>query len=321
MATSLEEIPEPTSSKLEAFRGLQTRTEAAHGNFGELNSSTCEGERDIQGEEGKGRRYGAGSSEVKDDLDKQEVASLPQEKVFERKPLPGAAVSYRKAYPGTQPEYLHPAYVSSSERAPKLKLIELPQTLTEVTGPVFGANLVSSATADLTRQHSGPPIGERIIVSGRVLDENSNPLRNTLVEVWQANACGRYLHKRDQHDAPLDPNFSGAGRVMTDAYGHYQFTTIKPGSYPWRNHYNAWRPAHIHFSLFGPAFVTRLVTQMYFPGDPLLPFDPIFNCTADEKARNRLISHFDWAMVKPECALAFRFDIILRGRDETPFED
>ena len=157
-------------------------------------------------------------------------------------------------------------------------------------------------------------------MSGRVLDEDGKPQRNTLVEVWQANACGRYLHKRDQHDAPMDPNFSGEGRVMTDENGSYQFMTIKPGAYPWRNHHNAWRPAHIHFSLFGPAFVTRLVTQMYFPGDPLLPSDPIFNCTADENARNRLISQFDWEMVQPEFALAFKFDLILRGRDETPFE-
>jgi protocatechuate 3,4-dioxygenase beta subunit len=175
--------------------------------------------------------------------------------------------------------------------------------------------------ADLTRQHAGEPIGERILVSGRVLDENGKPVRNTLVEVWQANACGRYLHERDQHDAPLDPNFSGSGRVLTDDHGHYRFKTIKPGSYPWRNHHNAWRPAHIHFSLFGPAFVTRLVTQMYFPGDPLLPYDPIFNCTADEKARNRLISLFDWETVQPEYALAYKFDIVLRGREETPFED
>lgn len=233
----------------------------------------------------------------------------------------GRVAGYRPTCPGTQPEYLHPPYVSSIERAPKQPLIHLPQTMTEVTGPAFGPDLADPKTTDLTRQHAGEPIGERIIVSGRVLDENSNPVRNTLLEIWQANACGRYLHKRDQHDAPLDPNFSGSGRVMTDEHGSYRLITIKPGSYPWRNHYNAWRPAHIHFSLFGPAFVTRLVTQMYFPGDPLLPYDPIFNCTADEKARNRLISRFDWEMVRPEFALAFRFDIVLRGRDETPFED
>ncbi len=233
---------------------------------------------------------------------------------------PSQVASYRRHYPGTQPEYLHPLYVSSIERAPRQPLIKLPHTLTEVTGPAFAPTLVNPKTADLTRQNGREAIGERITVSGRVLDENGKPVCNTLVEVWQANACGRYMHKRDQHDAPLDPNFTGQGRVMTDSLGAYKFLTIKPGAYPWRNHYNAWRPAHIHFSLLGPAFVTRLVTQMYFPGDPLLPFDPIFNCTADDKARNRLISQFDWETVIPEHALAYKFDIILRGRDQTPFE-
>jgi protocatechuate 3,4-dioxygenase beta subunit len=227
---------------------------------------------------------------------------------------------YRRPQPGTQPEHLHASYVSSIDRAPRLQLIKLPHTLTEVTGPSFTSELAGPNTADLTRQHTGEPIGERITISGRVMDENGKPVRNTLVEVWQANACGRYLHARDQHDAPLDPNFSGSGRIITDEDGGYKFLTIKPGAYPWRNHYNAWRPAHIHFSVFGPAFATRLVTQMYFPGDPLLPYDPIFNCIADEKARDRLISRFDWETVRPEYALAFRFDIVLRGRDETPFE-
>ena len=228
--------------------------------------------------------------------------------------------SYGRPLPGTQPEHLHAPYVSSIDRAPRFPLIGLPHTLTEVTGPSFAPELAGPHTADLTRQHPGEPIGERITVSGQVLDENGKPVRHTLIEVWQANACGRYLHARDQHDAPLDPNFSGSGRVVTDEYGGYKFLTIKPGAYPWRNHYNAWRPAHIHFSVFGPAFATRLVTQMYFPGDPLLPFDPIFNCIADERTRDRLISRFDWETVRPEYALAFRFDIVLRGRDETPFE-
>jgi protocatechuate 3,4-dioxygenase beta subunit len=159
-----------------------------------------------------------------------------------------------------------------------------------------------------------------MVVSGRVLDENSHPLSNTLVEIWQANAAGRYQHAVDQHDAPLDPNFTGCGRAVTDPEGRYRFVTVRPGEYPWRNHHNAWRPAHIHFSLFGPAFATRLVTQMYFPGDPLLPFDPIFNCTADEKARRRLISVFDWDTTMPEHALGYRFDVILRGREATPME-
>jgi len=200
----------------------------------------------------------------------------------------------------------------------------LPHTLSEITGPLF-QDLVRQHTAmpkacDLTRQPSGNAIGERIIVSGRVLDENSRPVANTLVEVWQANAAGRYYHDVDQHNAPLDPNFPGFGHTLTDSQGHYRFVTIRPGEYPWRNHYNAWRPAHIHFSLFGPACATRLVTQMYFPGDPLMAYDPMFNCVPDEKARARLISAFDWETTIPEQALGYRFDIILRGREATPME-
>jgi protocatechuate 3,4-dioxygenase beta subunit len=193
--------------------------------------------------------------------------------------------------------------------------------LSETTGPSFGSEIVAPGASDLTRGHAGEPLGERIVVSGRVLDENSRPLANTLVEIWQANAAGRYRHEWDQHLAPLDPNFAGSGQAVTDTEGRYRFVTIRPGKYPWRNHYNAWRPAHIHFSLFGPAFATRLVTQMYFPGDPLIPFDPIFNCTADEKARNRLISAFDWETTLPERALGYKFDIILRGREATPMEE
>jgi protocatechuate 3,4-dioxygenase beta subunit len=200
-------------------------------------------------------------------------------------------------------------------------LVFIPHTLSEVTGPQFNAEDIGPPIADLTRQQKGVPLGERIIVSGRVLDENTHPVSNTLVELWQANAAGRYLHAWDQHDAPLDPNFTGCGHALTDNEGRYRFVTIKPGCYPWRNHHNAWRPAHIHFSLFGPAFATRLVTQMYFPGDPLLASDPIYNCTADEEARRRLIAHFDWDTTIPETALGYRFDIVLRGRDETPMED
>jgi protocatechuate 3,4-dioxygenase beta subunit len=158
------------------------------------------------------------------------------------------------------------------------------------------------------------------VVSGRVLDENGKPVPNILVEIWQANAAGRYNHRVDQHEAPVDPNFSGAGRFLTDKDGHYRFMTIRPGEYPWRNHHNAWRPAHIHFSLFGQAIVQRLITQMYFPGDPLLEYDPMFMCVADEKARNRLISAFDWETTVPEYALGYRFDIVLRGREATPME-
>jgi protocatechuate 3,4-dioxygenase, beta subunit len=173
---------------------------------------------------------------------------------------------------------------------------------------------------DLTRQHKGEPLGERIVVSGHVMDEDGQPVRDSLVEVWQANASGRYLHKWDQHDAPLDPNFTGVGQTFTDEDGRYRFVTIRPGAYPWRNHPNAWRPQHIHFSLFGPAFATRLVTQMYFPGDPLLEFDPIFNSVHNFEARNSLISRFDWTLTTPEVTLGFRFDIILRGHKSTPME-
>jgi protocatechuate 3,4-dioxygenase beta subunit len=226
--------------------------------------------------------------------------------------------AYRRPYVGTQPDYLFPKYASTVKRAPTKPLVVLPQTLSEITGPLFGHDEVKASDADLTRQHKGEPIGERIIVGGRVLDENGRPVPHTLVEVWQANAAGRYPHRVDQHNAPVDPNFSGAGRALTDAEGRYRFVTIRPGEYPWRNHYNAWRPAHIHFSLFGPAFVTRIVTQMYFPGDPLLEYDPMYLCVPDEKARRRLVSVFDWETTVPEFALAYRFDIVLRGRDETP---
>src|SRR5579864_1580216 len=229
-------------------------------------------------------------------------------------------VPYRSPYEGTQPEHPYPPYASSVKRSPTRPLVRIPQTLSEVTGPTFGPGLVSPTAFDLTRQHQGEPLGERIIVSGRVLDESSRPLSNTLVEIWQANAAGRYLHEVDQHKAPLDPNFTGCGQAITDSDGRYRFVTIRPGEYPWRNHYNAWRPAHIHFSLFGRAFATRLVTQMYFPGDPLIPFDPIFNSVADEKARNRLISQFDWESTIPVQALGYRFDIVLGGREETPME-
>jgi protocatechuate 3,4-dioxygenase beta subunit len=228
--------------------------------------------------------------------------------------------SYRRPAPGTQPDYLFPKYASTVKRAPTKPLVMLPQTETELTGPVFGYGEVKRADADLTRQHAGDPIGERIILSGRILDENGRPVPHTLVEIWQANAAGRYPHRADQHDAPTDPNFTGCGRALTDKQGHYRFVTIRPGEYPWRNHYNAWRPAHIHFSLFGQAFLTRMVTQMYFPGDPLLPYDPMFTCIENEAARNRLISVFDWESTIPEQALGYRFDIVLRGPEETPLE-
>jgi protocatechuate 3,4-dioxygenase beta subunit len=214
-----------------------------------------------------------------------------------------------------------PAYGSTLKRAPSQPLILLPQTLSETTGPVFGQASVASGDSDLTRQHQGEPLGERIIVTGRVLDEDGRPVPHTLVEIWQANAAGRYVHVRDQHPAPLDPNFTGAGRALTDADGRYRFVTVKPGAYPWRNHHNAWRPAHIHFSLFGPSFLSRVITQMYFPGDPLFKYDPIFQSVTDERARERLVSRFDIDTTEPEWALGYQFDIVLRGRDATPLEE
>jgi protocatechuate 3,4-dioxygenase beta subunit len=212
----------------------------------------------------------------------------------------------------------YPDYRSTVKRSPKRPLVVVPHTLSELTGPVYGHDKVHPGDEDLTRQHAGEPIGERIVVHGRVLDEDMRPVPDTLVEIWQANAAGRYIHVVDQHPAPLDPNFTGAGRTATDDDGTYKFVTIKPGPYPWRNHHNAWRPAHIHLSLFGHSFLSRLITQMYFPADPLFPFDPIFNSVADEKARLRMVSSFDPENSVPEWALCFRFDIVLRGRNQTP---
>lgn len=229
-------------------------------------------------------------------------------------------IGYKRPPAGTQPEYLHPPYQSSIRRAPSKPLVRLPHTISEVTGPMFGHDSIKQTDNDLTKQHAADPLGERIIVTGRVLDENGRPVPHTLVEVWQANSTGRYRHEGDQHDAPLDPNFTGNGRTITDAEGRYRFVSIKPGAYPWRNHHNAWRPQHIHFSLFGPSFLTRIVTQMYFPGDPLLPLDPIFNCVSDPKARDLMVSSFDLDTTVPEWALGYKFDIVLRGRNATPTE-
>lgn len=214
-----------------------------------------------------------------------------------------------------------PEYRSTHLRSPRQPLQLLPQYLTEVTGPLLGHERVSGTDHDLTIQHDGEPLGERIVVSGRVLDSGGKPVPDTLVELWQANAAGRYDHSGDRHPAPLDPNFSGVGRCMTDSDGNYRFITIKPGAYPWRNHDNAWRPAHLHFSLFGQAFTQRLITQMYFPGDPLFSQDPIFNSVRDPKARERMISRFDLDTTVPEWALSFKFDIVLRGAEATPFEE
>jgi len=222
--------------------------------------------------------------------------------------------------PDHDPPYDYPPYGSTRLRFPREPLVQLPAGALDVPGPLVPKGFVRDGDNDLTNKGKSAPLGEKMILAGRLLDESGRPIRDSLVEIWQANASGRYDHVGDQHDAPLDPNFSGAGRVLTDALGRYRFVTIRPGAYPWQNHPNAWRPAHIHFSVFGPAFATRLVTQMYFPGDPLLPHDPIFNCTADPRARQRLVSEFDFESTVEGHALGFRFDVVLSGPEATPME-
>ena len=228
--------------------------------------------------------------------------------------------TYRRPAAGQHPANLSPDYKSTPGRSPRQAPIVLPQSLSEITGPLLASERLDALENDLTKQRSGEPLGERIVVHGRVLDEDGKPIPKAMVEIWQCNAAGRYHHPGDQHDAPLDPNFYGGGRYRADENGRYEFITIKPGAYPWKNHHNAWRPAHIHFSLFGPAFATRLVTQMYFPNDALLDDDPMYASIPDERARRRLVSTFDWETTIPEQALGYRFDIVLRGREETPLE-
>jgi protocatechuate 3,4-dioxygenase beta subunit len=218
----------------------------------------------------------------------------------------------------SDPPLDHPAYKSTALRHPKRPLIALPNGPTELTAPVLGEDRVGALDHDLTRQHAGEPQGQRIIVHGRVIEEDGRPVPDTLVEVWQANAGGRYFHRRDDWPSPLDPNFTGLGRTLTGADGAFRFVTIKPGAYPWGNHANAWRPAHIHFSLFGRAFTQRLVTQMYFPDDPLFFQDPIFNSVRDRKARELMICAFDYENTQEQWALAYRWDIVLR---RTPVEE
>lgn len=229
--------------------------------------------------------------------------------------------SHRRPAPGTHPPLDFPAYRSTSLRHPTRPLLLLPQRLTERTGPVLGETPLAATDNDLTRQHDGEPLGQRIVVHGRLLDGDGRPITGSLIEIWQANAGGRYRHASDSWPSPLDPHFDGVGRTVTDAEGRYDFVTIKPGAYPWGNHDNAWRPAHIHFSVFGLAFTQRLVTQMYFPDDPLFAHDPVFNAVPDEAARARMVSALDMDRTVPQWALAYRFDIVLRGREGTPFEE
>jgi protocatechuate 3,4-dioxygenase beta subunit len=228
-------------------------------------------------------------------------------------------IPFRPAAAGSQPSNDSPEYGSTRKRHPLQPLLQFAHTVTEVSGPHFSPRLFPPS-ADLSTVDGQPAQGERIIVRGRITDEDGRAVPDTMVEIWQANAAGRYRHPRDQHNAPLDPHFRGDGRVFTDADGWYSFTSVKPGAYPWRNHANAWRPNHIHFSYFGPGFATRLITQMYFPGDPLLELDPIFHSVPDAAARQRLVARFDLETTQPEWALGYRFDVVLRGRGATPME-
>lgn len=221
------------------------------------------------------------------------------------------------------PPAFTPGYKTSVVRSPQQALVSLQQTLSEITGPLFGPDDLDPLDNDLIANAAveGEPIGERMILHGRVLDENGRPVPHTLIEIWQCNAAGRYRHVNDGYMAPIDPNFAGCGRVLTDAAGHYHFRTIRPGPYPWRNRANDWRPAHVHFSLFGPAFASRLITQMYFEGDPLIPRCPILGGVADPAAVDRLVARFDMEASVPFDCLAYRFDIVLRGRRQTWFEN
>jgi protocatechuate 3,4-dioxygenase beta subunit len=220
----------------------------------------------------------------------------------------------------TQPRLDYPPYRSTLLRHPTKELLHVDPEAIELSAPCFGDRDVHPLESDLTIQHSGEPIGERMVVTGRIVDGAGRPVRGQLVEIWQANAAGRYTHKGDQHPAPLDPNFSGVGRCLTDDDGVYRFTTIKPGPYPWRNHRNAWRPAHIHFSLFGSDFTHRMITQMYFPGDPLLAFDPIYHSITDPKARERLVAAYDHDLSTHEWATGYRWDVVLAGAASTPID-
>lgn len=233
------------------------------------------------------------------------------------------AAEYFQRDPDRHPPALTPAYKTSVARSPRLAPISLEQTVSEITGPAFGHSDIGPLDHDLIRNYAktGDPIGERIILHGRVLDENARPVPNTLVEIWQANAGGRYRHKKDTYLAPVDPNFGGCGRTLTDGDGHYFFRTVKPGAYPWRNRINNWRPAHIHVSVFGASFSQRLITQLYFEGDPLIPLCPIVQTIPDASAVDALIARLDMNASVPLDSIAYRFDIVLRGRRSTLFEN
>jgi protocatechuate 3,4-dioxygenase beta subunit len=222
--------------------------------------------------------------------------------------------------PETQPRLDFPPYRSTLLRHPTRNPQPADPEAAELFAPVFGRQDVDPLEADLTIQRNGEPIGQRIVLTGRIVDGDGRPVTGQLVEIWQANAAGRYVHQHEQHPAPLDPNFVGAGRCLTDADGVYRFTTIRPGAYPWANHLNAWRPAHIHFSVFGTDFTQRLVTQMYFPDDPLFPLDPIYQSIADPAARERLVAHYDHGLNQPDVSLGFRWDVVLGGARPTWLE-
>ncbi len=251
--------------------------------------------------------------------DQLENEVLEEQGIYE--PLTATPTSYLRESADAHPPMDYPGYKSTARRHPKQPLIYLPQTITEITGPQLGPLRVVAGDEDLTTGHGGEPIGERIIVFGHVYDTEGKPLRDTLVEIWQANSAGRYHHRWDRWPAPLDPHFTGAGRCVTDSEGRFRFTTVKPGPYPWGNHHNAWRPAHIHFSLLGRAFTQRLVTQMYFPGDPFFPYDPIYNSVRDPAARERMVSRFSIHDTVADWAHAYAFDIFLRGPGQTPVEE
>jgi protocatechuate 3,4-dioxygenase beta subunit len=248
-------------------------------------------------------------------------SALPSQTDVDRQIATARQDHERSGAEETQPRYDFPAYRSSLLRHPTKDLHHADPETIELFAPVFGQHDVGQLESDLTIQHSGEPVGERIVIAGRVLDGEGRPVRNQLVEIWQANAAGRYIHKRDQHRAPIDPNFTGVGRALTDGEGNYTFSTIKPGPYPWKNHYNAWRPAHIHFSLFGTEFTQRMITQMYFPGDPLFALDPIYQSIVDPSARERLVATYDHELTSHEWATGYRWDIVLTGTHRTPMEE